>query len=313
MEPCRYVVETTTRQLDLELCVTCGQVFRWRRLDDGAIFGVDGANWYRIVGAPTRIVRDALRPEAGVVRDDPVRLEVESSAPVESFSRLFRLDWDNEILEAEVLRSAPEMAPYLRALSGLRLLRPSDPVEIFYSFLCTPNNNLARITKMVGHLASCGESIECPYGPVQRFPRSAVIAAIPEQQLREAGFGYRARTIPEVAKQVMDRGGDDWIAGLAGIGYTRAFEELVGLKGIGPKLADCICLFSLGYTEAAPIDTHLWQALTRVYFPEWQGKPLTDHAYRVAGDFLREKFGPLAGWAHQHLFYDNLLNWRTRR
>jgi hypothetical protein len=35
--------------------------------------------------------------------------------------------------------------------------------------------------------------------------------------------------------------------------------------------------------------------------------------YRQLGDFLRERFGDLTGWAHQYLFYDNLLNWRARR
>ena len=77
-------------------------------------------------------------------------------------------------------------------------------------------------------------------------------------------------------------------------------------------MADCIALFGLHHMEAAPVDTHLWQAACRLYFPDWAGKAVTDVRYRQLGDFLRERFGDLTGWAHQYLFYENLLNWRKR-
>ena len=82
--------------------------------------------------------------------------------------------------------------------------------------------------------------------------------------------------------------------------------------GIGNKLADCICLYGLHYEEAVPIDTHLWQAACRVFFPEHEGKALTELRYRQVGDFFRDRFGKLAGWAHLYLYYENQLNWRKR-
>jgi N-glycosylase/DNA lyase len=103
------------------------------------------------------------------------------------------------------------------------------------------------------------------------------------------------------------RGGDDWIAGLKTVGYERAHRELTSIKGIGNKLADCICLYGLHYGEAVPIDTHLWQAACRVFFPEHQGKALTELRYRQIGSFFRAKFGDLAGWAHLYLYYENML------
>jgi len=85
------------------------------------------------------------------------------------------------------------------------------------------------------------------------------------------------------------------------------------MKGIGPKLADCICLFGLDHQEAVPVDTHIWQAMCRLYFPQWSGTALTEKRYYEASDFFRDRLGDLAGWAHQYLFYDNVLNWRSRR
>jgi N-glycosylase/DNA lyase len=205
------------------------------------------------------------------------------------------------------------LSPYVGALRGLRQMRPSCPREVLFSFLCTANNNLARILPMVRHLGGYGEAMEQVGGRVlRRFPTFERLAEVDEVELRHAGFGYRARTIPAVARQILSRG-EGWWRGLAALGYEELHAELVSLASVGPKLADCIALFGFHCDEAAPMDTHLWQACCRHYFPEWAGKPLTDHRYRVAAKFLRHRFGSLTGWAHQYLFYDNLLNWRARR
>jgi N-glycosylase/DNA lyase len=325
-------------RLDLELCVSSGQVFRWERLESGEWIGVDGEHWYRVWLDPAvgreeqRLGYRALTQATGINPDrtrdalakvaEPRRqygeqtetLRVVSNGTEQDLISFFRLDCDSDEIEAKILERAPELAPYMAAMSGLRLLRPSDPVETFYSFLCSPNNNLPRIVQMVRHLASLGEQMENPLGrTLQRFPGSETIASIDPASLRAKAFGYRADTIPAAARQVLDRGGDDWIKSLKHEPYEQAHARLVEIKGIGPKLADCICLFSLHHTLAVPVDTHLLQAAVRLYFPELKGKALTDLRYRQIGDHFRERFGELTGWAHQYLFYDNMLNWRGRK
>jgi N-glycosylase/DNA lyase len=267
--------------------VTSGQVFRWSQSQDGIWRGVDGGSWFKT--------------ERG---------EVTSNSPPEVFERLFRLDADAETLFPALLAAGPELEPYLDALPGLRVMRPSDPVEALFCFLCTPNNHIKRITAMIDHLAGFG-----PRGSdgVQRFPEIGAIAAIEESRLRGLGFGYRGATIPHIAAQLLEHGGRSYLAELSRATYREAHQELLSFKGIGPKLADCIALFALDHTEAAPIDTHVWQAVTRLYFPDWRDLPLTDVRYRTAGDFLRNRFGPNAAWAQQFLFYENQLNWRSRR
>ncbi|HZH99455.1 MAG TPA: hypothetical protein VEX38_10830, partial [Fimbriimonadaceae bacterium] len=145
-----------------------------------------------------------------------------------------------------------------------------------------------------------------------RFPELEVIANIPEDELRSAGFGYRGRTIPLVARQVAGEGGDLWFERCRSGGYDVAFGELLRLPGVGPKLADCICLYGFHFTEAVPLDTHMWQAACRIYFPELAGKAPTEARYRMIGEFVRTRFGSLAGYAQQLLFVDNLKNWRAR-
>ena len=123
-----FSIEVSDR-LDLEFCVSSGQVFRWQQLEDDSWLGIDGNTWFR-------------------VRQSEVSLSIESNEGPETFRRLFRLDWDAVDVERDVLVRAPELQPYMSSLKGLRLMRPSDPVETFFSFLCTPNNNIKRITQM---------------------------------------------------------------------------------------------------------------------------------------------------------------------
>jgi len=292
-------VQYPVARFDLSVCVNSGQVFRWRKLADGSWLGVDGDAWYR---AYPPVLLDAGQAE----------MRVESNVGEARFRDLFRLDWDADEIEAEILRLAPEMEPYMQTFAGLRLMKPSSAEETFFCFLCTPNNNIARITQMTAHLGSYGPAIDTVGGvKLHAFPNVQQIADLSESELRAKAFGYRAATIPNAARQVLERG-EDWIIGLRNVPYEEARRELMGIKGIGPKLADCIALFALHHTEAVPIDTHIWQAFTRLYYPEWKDKAVTDSRYREASESFRKRFGTLTGWAHQYLFYDNMINWRSR-
>lgn len=278
-------------ELDLDRCLFSGQVFRWHKNPDGSYDGVDGPTWMTICR------------ENGLI-------QIESSGSQSAFVDLFNLDLDIGSIEERILNAAPEMEHHIGALKGLRIMRPSDPTEVFFSFLCTANNHLKRITPMIAKLSRYGEPIEG--SELKRFPRSEVVASIPEAELRALGFGYRGATIPFAAIEVVKRGGDEWLSSLQAVGYEAAHRELVSIQGIGNKLADCVCLYGLHYDEAVPIDTHMWQAACRVFFPQHHGLALTERRYREVGDFLRDRFGKLAGWAHLYLYYENMLNWRSR-
>lgn len=288
----RFFLELSPQELDVGLCVSSGQVFRWDKVDGDTWVGAEGDHWYRLTGR-----------EGGV--------EVESNGLEEDLRSLFRLDWPTEEIRGRLLAAGPELEPFMEQLPGLRLLRPSDPVETFFCFLCTPNNNVARIRGLVRHLAAYGPTMSG--SNLNRFPTAERIAEVTEQELRANAFGYRGGTIPRIAAELIGRGGPGYLDRLRQAPYEEAHVELCSFHGIGPKLADCIALFALNHTEAVPVDTHLWQAAVRLYFPQWEGSGLTHLKYREIGSLFRDRFGDLAGWAHQYLFYENLLNWRTRR
>lgn len=78
---------------------------------------------------------------------------------------------------------------------------------------------------------------------------------------------------------------DEWIEKLKKLTYTDAKRTLMSLPGVGAKVADCICLMSLGFTEAIPVDTHVYQITAKHYLPELNAKykTLTNKRYNEIG------------------------------
>jgi N-glycosylase/DNA lyase len=236
--------------------------------------------------------------------------------------------------------------------TGVRILK-QDPWEALVGFICSSNNNIQRICQMVDKLCA-------NYGPLighvnsQAYhdfpPPSALINPKVEQELRQLGFGYRAKYLYKTAIMIHHDKGLGWLEGLrnpeslrsvkerrpAGElieggreGYRKAHEELLELQGVGPKVADCICLFGLGWGESIPVDTHgmklffhrsyyangttVWQIAQRDYkFGKGKHSSLTKATYDAVGNRFRSLWGKEAGWAHSVLFTADLRAFSER-
>jgi len=256
-------------------------VFRWQKRSDLWI-GIDGGDTWSVSPLPDR-------------------LEVESNAPEAAFRRYFCLETPWNDVERQLGEAAPEIRPVLGAVRGLRLCRPASASETALCFLCTANNHLVRIERMVRFLESVGDEV----GPgVFRFPSLEKVAGLPESKLRENGFGYRGASLPRAARAMVEKG-PGWLERQRSAPYEVAIQELLSIPGIGPKLADCIALYGLHHDAAVPVDTHLWQAACRTFFPGFAGGSLTARRYREIGDLFRARFGDLAGWAQLLLYAEN--------
>jgi hypothetical protein len=80
--------------------------------------------------------------------------------------------------------------------------------------------------------------------------------------------------------------------------------------GVGPKVAACICLFSLDKHDAIPVDTHVWDLATRYYAPHLAKKALTPKLHAEVQQAFVDRFGPYAGWAHNCLFISELASYK---
>lgn len=191
-------------------------------------------------------------------------------------------------------------------LAGIRILR-QDPWENLCSFICSSNNNIKRISKMVESLCSeFGPFIATVEGQkYYDFPSPQVLAADSvEAKLRELGFGYRARYINQTAKMVSEmKDGLDYLGSLRAEDYTSARTALLAFSGVGPKVADCVCLMSLDKHDCVSVDTHVWQIATRDYRLKAKNNPKGHSAIQK---YFQSLWGEYAGWAHSVLFAADL-------
>jgi len=196
---------------------------------------------------------------------------------------------------------------------GLRLLR-QDPVECVFSFICSQNNNIGRITKMIESLCTrYGKLIlDVDHDKYYDFPTLDSLAQAQESDLRDMGFGYRARYVPAAANQIVEKGGVDWLWKLRGLPKKEVQMELISLMGVGKKVADCISLFSLDKLDCIPVDTHVWQ-IAQTYMPKLRGKRLNESIYDEIGDFFKRRFGDKCGWAHTILFAAELTAFKVTK
>jgi N-glycosylase/DNA lyase len=219
--------------------------------------------------------------------------------------------------------------------TGIRILQ-QDAWEALVGFICSSNNNISRISQMVDKLCTNYGPFISKIGDVayHDFPQpDALIAPEVESQLRALGFGYRAKYLWKTAC-IVDERGLSWLEGLrnperpvlggspkpAGKlveggrqGYRDAHEQLLELQGVGPKVADCVCLMGLGWGESVPVDTHVWQIAQRDYkFGKGKHASLTKATYDGVANRFRALWGEEAGWAQSVLFTANLRAFAER-
>jgi N-glycosylase/DNA lyase len=279
---------TGLRQEDLDLAATLssGQAFRWVRDADGAWRGTVAARRVRLLSGETG---DSLYWEA----DGP-----DAGAFVRSFLRLD--DADLPALAEEWSAADPLFAEAWVRQPGVRILR-QDPDECFFSFLCASVAPIARISGMLRAVAAeCGSDLGDGY---TAFPDAAALATASEERLRELGLGFRAKRVAEAARDLQDLPPGHLAALRTQATHEEAKRELRAFFGVGEKIADCVCLFSLDKDGAVPVDVHIWRIAQTRYAPELAGKSLTAANYARATQAFHDRFGPMAGWAQQTLFY----------
>ncbi|NLJ41082.1 MAG: 8-oxoguanine DNA glycosylase [Clostridiales bacterium] len=255
----------------------CGQAFRWNW---------DGKGYTGVVG--NRVAR--IRWDGKILTLEDTILEDFHSF----WEDYFDLKTDYGGIIAKLSLDDPIMQDAARHGWGIRILN-QDPWETVISFIISANNGIKRIKGIIDRLSErLGEKIPGQSRDYYMFPTVDALARADEGLLRECGCGYRGAYIRKTAQMVSK--GQIHLETLGDMGYENAKEQLLKCPGIGPKVADCILLFSLGKTEAFPIDVWIKRIMGTLY-PESAGKP--NQVYR----FAREKFGSLAGYAQQYLFY----------
>ena len=174
--------------------------------------------------------------------------------------------------------------------SGIRILR-QDLWEMIVTFLISQQNNIVRIRRCIQNICEAyGEEKLDSRGRVYYgFPKPEALAGLDEDALKACNLGYRSKYVVRAARSVVS--GKIDLEAVKQMSYKKAREELLGLFGVGEKVADCICLFALHHLQAFPMDTHMIQAL--------------DTHYKRG--FPNRRYKDIKGIMQQYIFYFELF------
>ncbi len=278
----------STPPFSLDLCLESGQAFGWRKVD-GAWAGAIGQTAFLLRGVPNGLEWDASGP-AG-----------QASMQLQHY---LALGEDHPTIVRQFPRD-PFLMKAVRCCGGLRVLR-QDPWECLAGFILSSTKQIAHIQQIWRNVALRWGTPMKPCGGdsspiIHSFPGPSTLARRTEAELRGCAMGFRAPYLLEAARAV--DGGTLNLETLRSLSTGEARGRLMALHGVGRKIADCVLLFSLGKSEAFPVDTWILKVLRHVYF---RGKRKVT-AKRLV-QFAAVHFGPFGGHAQQYLFHYARMN-----
>lgn len=229
--------------LNIELCLFCGQAFRWKKNPDGSFHGIVKDKVTDILCGDNEIVfLGTSEEDFNEIWKNYFDLERDYEKIVEGFS------------QEENLKSAKE------EFYGIRILR-QQPWEALCSFIISQNNNIPRITGIIERLCeNFGEKAgENDY----TFPSPEKIAALSLDELSVLRAGFRGKYILDAAKKVSEKEID--LEKIKKMPIEQARLELMKIKGVGAKVAECTLLYGFSRDEAFPVDVWVKRIMSEMY------------------------------------------------
>lgn len=279
-----YVLKNC-KTFELKDIFDCGQCFRWNVEQDGSYTGVFGSNVINVKKSCDDVIF------SGICENEDIKT---------ACTKYFDLDRDYESIKEKLAKIDDNMKISVEYGKGIRILN-QDLWETIISFIISANNNIPRIKGIIERLSKkYGREIVYNGKSYYTFPSAQELKDVSVEEYRALGLGFRDIRLYETTKMILDRKVD-----LEKLHKEKDFnkvrEELLTLSGVGPKVADCILLFStLKRFEAFPIDVWVRRVMNELYIKnEDETKVNKKQIEKIA----YEKFGDLAGMAQQYLFY----------
>ncbi|MFH0972294.1 MAG: DNA glycosylase [Candidatus Micrarchaeota archaeon] len=264
------------RNFDLKRTVEGGQIFNYA-VEDGHYYIIHSNSVIKISQPSPQIIEFETYPNRGSA--DLVKSLLNYNADYLSIVKKY--------IKNRKIRFSYEK------YSGVKICQ-LEPWECLIGFICSQMNNIKRIRKMVIFLSEkFGDEVEYDGKKFHLFPSAGQLANADPHKLASCNLGYREKYLIDAAKAVSN--GFDFQK-LRKMDYAHAKRGLMMLPGIGEKVADCVLLFSLGFTEAFPVDVWIKRIMQKMYF---KGRNVPEN--KIA-QFARKTFGKDAAVVHEFLF-----------
>ena len=284
MKEQQYILKEP-KTFDLKDIFECGQCFRWNEQEDGSYTGIWKENIVNIKKDGQDYVFSGMCKNANLK---------------EEIYHYFDLARNYEQIKKELSKKDEYMRTSIAYGKGIRILN-QDLWETIISFIISANNNIPRIKGIIERLSKAyGKEIEWKGKKYYTFPTPEELKDVTVKEYRDLGLGFRDVRLYETTKMILERKLD--LQELEKNPNTiEVREKLLTLSGVGPKVADCILLFSdLKRLEVFPIDVWVRRVMNDLYIQnEDEAKVSKKQIEKIA----KNKFGNLAGLAQQYLFY----------
>lgn len=282
MEEQIYILEDI-KSFELNHIFDCGQCFRWNLQEDGSYTGVIKHGVLNVKKENSNIIFKGM-------------LDSDIKKAIEDY---FDLKTDYEKLKRILSKVDINMKKSIEYGYGIRILN-QDLWECIISFIISANNNIPRIKGIIERISKkCGKKVIFNKEDYYLFPTPEELSVLNVQDLRDLGLGFRDKRVFTTTKMILEKQVD--LYKLEQMSNSEDIRnELLKLDGVGPKVADCIMLFSLKRFDVFPIDVWVRRVMNELYIKnEDETKVNKKQIEKIAVD----KFGNLAGIAQQYLFY----------
>ena len=283
MQEQKYIIEDVD-SFEPKHIFECGQCFRWNENENGSYIGVVGSNVINVEKVDINILISS------VDADNLEKLAI----------NYFDLNRDYKEIKRRLSSIDEYLANSVKYGSGIRILN-QDLWETIISFIISANNNIPRIKGIIERMSKkYGNKIEWKGKEYYTFPTVESLSKATVEDLRNLGLGFRDVRIYETTRNILNKEVD--LEELHKEKDTKKVRDtLLTLSGVGPKVADCILLFStLKRFDVFPIDVWVRRVMNDLYI---KNEDETKVNKKEIEKLAKEKYGNLEGLAQQYLFY----------
>ena len=270
-----------TDSFNVKYTLECGQCFRWKKIDEQKDIYI------------------------GVIEDRVIKIMQEENVVSiwsnkkenlkEVVYNYFDMSTDYKNIEKKISKIDDNIKKALMNSSGIHIL--NQPVfETIISYIISANNNIKRISRSVNEISKMyGQEVEFEGKKYYLFPTIEKLKNITTDELLKCGVGFRARYIKHDLEKITKE--PEYIKTLKNLNTNDACIKLSSLMGVGPKVADCILLFSMSRKEVFPVDVWVKRVMEKLYFKE-------NTSMKKIREYANVNFGEYAGIVQQHLFHN---------
>ncbi|MCB2295369.1 8-oxoguanine DNA glycosylase [Clostridium algoriphilum] len=271
------IIIKSVENFELDHIFECGQCFRWNKQTNGNYIGV-------AYGKVVEVEK----------KDTDVKIYNINEEEFNDFwCDYFDLKRNYTAIKDEFQKD-PLLKRSVNFGHGIRLLQ-QEPFELTISFIISSNNRIPMIKRAINNLSKkWGKEIEYKGEMYYTFPTAADLEKASIEDIQSCSLGFRSRYVKDSVHRIYT--GEVNLEFIKSQDDDICHEELKKLNGIGPKVSDCIMLFSMQKYSAFPVDVWVKRAMQFFYLAP-------DVSLPKIRAFARDKFENFAGFAQQYLFY----------